>query len=117
MNRFWGIESATAFYNAVTGFDITPEDLRKSAERSWNLLKILNVKEGFSRKDDNFPKEWFKPLKFGTNELKFQDFFGGVEISSEIASQLLDDYYDERGWDKETGQPTKRKMEELGLLL
>jgi aldehyde:ferredoxin oxidoreductase len=28
---------------------------------------------------------------------------------------MLDDYYDERGWDIETGIPTREKLEELGL--
>jgi len=91
------------------------EDLRIAAERSWNLLKILNIKEGFSRKDDKFPKGWFKPLKFGANKLPLKDFYGETSITTEIANQLLDDYYDERGWDKITGQPTQEKIKELGL--
>lgn len=115
MNRFYGLELATAFYNAVTGLDMQIEDLRIAAERSWNLLKILNVKEGFSRKDDKFPKGWFKPLKFGDSHLQLKDFYGVTLITTEIANQLLDDYYDERGWDKTTGQPTQEKIKELGL--
>ncbi len=115
MNRFWGLESVTAFYNAVTGFNLRPEELRKAAERTWNLQKIMNAKEGFSRKDDKFPEQWFKPLKLGNIELQFQDFFGGTLITPEIANQLLDDYYDERGWDKTIGLPTKEKIRELDL--
>ena len=115
MNRFWGIEMATAFYNAVTGFDISIEDMRKGAERTWNLLKILNVKEGFSRKDDQFPKEWFKPLKYGKAVVDMKDFTGTTKITPEIANQLIDDYYDERGWNKMDGSPTPEKIKELGL--
>ena len=29
--------------------------------------------------------------------------------------QMLDDYYEERGWDKETGNPKRPKLESLGL--
>ncbi len=115
MNRFWGLELATEFYNAVTGFDLQLDDLRKAAERSWNLLKIMNIKEGFTRKNDKFPKEWFKPLKLGENELEFKDFFGGTIITVDIANQLIDDYYDERGWSKENGVPTQEKVKDLGL--
>ena len=115
MNRFYGLKSVTEFYNAVTGFNMTSEDLRKAAERTWNLLKIMNMKEGFSRKDDKFPEGWYKPLQFGENILKIQDFFGEVKITPKIANQLLDDYYEERGWDKSNGLPTKSKIEELGL--
>ncbi len=91
------------------------DDLRIAAERTWNLLKIMNIKEGFSRKDDKFPEEWFKPLKFGENILKFQDFFGETIITPEVANQLLDDYYDERGWDKIRGIPMQEKIKELSL--
>jgi aldehyde:ferredoxin oxidoreductase len=28
---------------------------------------------------------------------------------------MLDDYYEARGWDKETGLPTRSKLESLGL--
>ncbi len=115
MNRFWGLESATAFYNAVTGIELRSEDLREAGERSWNLLKLLNVKEGFSRKEDKFPDEWFKSLNYGDIQLKFQDFFGETIITQEIAAHLLNDYYDEREWDIITGNPTKEKIMELGL--
>ena len=115
MNRFWGIETTTAFYNAVTGFDISIEEMRKAAERTWNLLKLMNVKEGFSRKDDQFPKEWFKPIKLGAHMAELKDFTGTTNITPEIANLLIDDYYDERGWNKNNGFPTAEKIKELGL--
>ncbi len=115
MNRFYGLELVTDIYNAVTGFNMQLDDLRIAAERIWNLLKIMNIKEGFSRKDDKFPEEWFKPLKFGENILKFQDFFGETIITPEVANQLLDGYYDERGWDKIRGIPMQEKIKELSL--
>jgi aldehyde:ferredoxin oxidoreductase len=115
MNRFYGIDLIVDFYTAVTGLEMTKNSLKISAERTWNLLKILNVREGFSKKDDAFPSEWFKPLNFGDSELPFQDFYGGTLITVDIANQLLDDYYDERGWDKFNGIPTREKIKELNL--
>ena len=56
-----------------------------------------------------------KSLNYGDIELKFQDFFGETIITQEIATQLLNDYYDERGWDNLTGTPTKEKIKELDL--
>ena len=38
-----------------------------------------------------------------------------LPIYKEDFEKLLDDYYDERGWDVETGTPTPNKLEELGL--
>jgi aldehyde:ferredoxin oxidoreductase len=115
MNRFYNHELITELYNSVTGFNLSREDIRKAAERSWNLLKILNVKEGFSRKDDNFPSEWFKNLNYGPNELKMKDFYGTTEITQEIANQLLEDYYNERGWNIADGIPSHSKINELNL--
>ena len=115
MNRFYSLELVTELYNLITGFNLHQEELRQSAERSWNLMKLMNLKEGFSRKDDKFPSGWFKPLKIGENVLKFQDFYGEVTITQEIANKLLDDYYDERGWDKQSSYPTLSKIKALTL--
>jgi len=35
--------------------------------------------------------------------------------TAEDLERLLDDYYDERGWDVEKGIPTRKKLVELGL--
>ena len=115
VNRFYSLELITEFYNAVTGLDVSPETLRLAAERTWNLLRLLNAREGFSRSDDKFPDVWFNELQFGSLQLKLQNFYGGIEITPEIARQLLDDYYDERGWSKENGMPTKDKIRALSL--
>ena len=105
--RFYTAELLAELYSAATGIEISKEELMKSAERAWNLLKVANVKEGFGR--DEMPNRWFeKPM--------FLDYsHGKVEITEEIMSKFVDDYYDERGWNKETGVPTKQKLLELGL--
>lgn len=115
INRFYGLELITDFYNSVTGINLSQEDLRIAAERSWNLLRDLNAKEGFSRKDDSFPTEWFKALKFGETKLEIQNFFGFTKITPQIATQLIDDYYDERGWEKKDGLPSQNKLKELQI--
>ncbi|MHA1229815.1 MAG: aldehyde ferredoxin oxidoreductase N-terminal domain-containing protein [Candidatus Helarchaeota archaeon] len=115
INRFYSLKSVTQLYKVVTGIELSEDEIRKAAERTWNLMKILNMKEGFNRKDDRFPENWFKTLEYGEIKLKLMDFYGGVEITPQIANQLIEDYYDERGWDKENGLPTKEKIRELGL--
>ncbi len=35
--------------------------------------------------------------------------------SPRLKVRMLDDYHDERGWDKKRGIPTKEKLYELGL--
>jgi aldehyde:ferredoxin oxidoreductase len=115
MNRFYNLQNIYKFYRAVTGLSLTEKDILSAAERSWNLLKVLNVKEGFGRKDDKFPNKWFEPLDFGENKLELYDFYGKVKIDKKLASKLIDDYYDERGWDLKTGIPLATKLKELGL--
>ena len=41
------------------------------------------------------------------------DYFG-TPLSREDCERLLDDYYDERGWDRR-GNPTREILEDLGL--
>jgi len=81
------------------------------------MLKILNVREGFSRKDDGIPIRWLEEPMRGDQgeELRLKDSRGKV-LTAEDTEKLLDDYYDECGWDRIPGIPTKQKLEELGLI-
>jgi aldehyde:ferredoxin oxidoreductase len=36
-------------------------------------------------------------------------------LTEEDFEKILDEYYDERGWDIKTGIPTPSKLQELGL--
>jgi aldehyde:ferredoxin oxidoreductase len=115
IHRFHSIEGFVEFYSAITGIETTPAKLLKAAERAWNMHKLLNVRAGFSREDDRPPKAWFKPLKAGEKVLPIKDYFGTATLTQEDVESFLDDYYDERGWDKRSGAPTPEKLKELGL--
>ena len=39
----------------------------------------------------------------------------GQRLSKEELEAMLDNYYDLRGWDKDSGNPTTLKLKELGL--
>ena len=39
----------------------------------------------------------------------------GAVLSRNTINQLLDEYYELRGWDKRSGIPTEEKLIELGL--
>ncbi len=81
------------------------------------MCKMANVREGFSRKDDTFPQKWFQPLKRPDRgeELILKDYFQTASVDRSQAESLLDDYYQEKGWDILTGTPTVEKLESLGL--
>ena len=77
-------------------------------ERLNNLAKAFNVREGFTRADDSLPDRLMaEPLKGGASR--------GQYISKQDLEQMLNEYYAERGWDVETGIPTRGKLIELGL--
>jgi aldehyde:ferredoxin oxidoreductase len=118
MYGIYNIGPLAAFYTAVTGFQITPEDLKKAGERIWNLYKIINVREGFDRADDAFPGLWVKtidePIKSGRREIRLRDYFGRPLQHKDLA-KMLDDYYDERGWSSSNGTPSEWKKKALGL--
>ena len=44
------------------------------------------------------------------------DFYGGNKlVNREDAEVMLDEYYDERGWEKASSVPTRKKLKELDL--
>ena len=116
INRFYNIDICAELYSAVTGIEAGPEELMAAAERNFNLFKAINVREGFSRKDDFPPDKLFKPTTHSDGqELHLKDWVTGDRLSRDHVETLLDDYYDEHGWDTEKGIPTKEKLIELGL--
>jgi len=93
---------------AVTGMKYSPEEIQTVGERINNLARAFNVREGFARDDDTLPDRLLtEPLKDGSSKGHF--------ISKEDLKQMLDEYYRERGWDINTGAPTREKLKELGL--
>jgi aldehyde:ferredoxin oxidoreductase len=115
VDNFFKGEDWSEIYSAVTGFETTLKALRRAARRNWHLLKALNVRLGFSRKDDAFPERWFGPLETSDRgTLTLRDYFG-TSLSRGDCETLLDDYYDERGWDIEKGIPTEESLEEYDL--
>ena len=96
------------FYSAATGEETSPEALLRAGERIYNLQKAFNVREGFRRQDDMAPARWMKePLMVEGREVG--------PVPEDTIGRLLDEYYDERDWDLETGVPTREKLVDLGL--
>ena len=101
-------------YNATTGEDLTAGDLVNRGERISNLAKIVNLREGFTRTEDKVPELWFRPMESPEGRIEMQDYYQTKTLTEEDVDQLLDDYYQERGWD-ESGVPTRERLETLGL--
>lgn len=94
----------TKLYAAVTGWEVTLEDLMRAGERIWMLQRVFNVKMGVKREDDSLPKRFLKePMVDGAAKDQV------VELEP-----MLREYYAERGLD-ENGKPTEKKLRELNL--
>lgn len=102
-------------YSSVTGIEMTADEMQKASDRLWNLWKALNVREGFDRKDDRFPEKWLQPLRTADGEELPLRTCEGRPVCVETFNKMLDEYYEERGWDIKKGIPTKEKLSELGL--
>lgn len=111
----YDIDILSQLYTAATGIPATKEDLLKAGERVKNMEKAVNVREGFSRKDDKFPDKWFDPLKGQGKEKTLMDYYRTMNLRRDDIEKMLDEYYEERGWDVKKGIPTKGKLVELGL--
>jgi aldehyde:ferredoxin oxidoreductase len=92
---------------AVTGWRPSTPELTAIGERIFNMESIFNVREGIRRKDDTLP------YKVMSQEIP-QGPHKGHRIPPEKLEELLNSYYQLRGWD-ENGIPGKERLERLGL--
>jgi aldehyde:ferredoxin oxidoreductase len=69
------------------------------------------VREGVTRKDDFPPQRYFEPLA-RQDELKPEE--RNVKLDRPSYEQMLDEYYQLHGWDKQ-GKPLEKTKMRLGL--
>ncbi|TRZ50386.1 MAG: aldehyde ferredoxin oxidoreductase [Dehalococcoidia bacterium] len=94
--------------NGALGSDISMDEFLLVGERTEQLIRAFNVREGnISKKDDILPGRVFEePMPKGPGE--------GHKISREKFEEAVDAYYQLRGWSKD-GVPTRKKLMDLGL--
>jgi len=90
--------------SAITGWEISTDDLLTAGDRSVSLKRAINNKLGLNRDHDVIPKICLEPLDEGST--------AGTKPDMDV---LLREYYEYRQWDWETGKPKKEKLLELGL--
>jgi aldehyde:ferredoxin oxidoreductase len=97
-------ETVLDLVNYATGFDYSLEELLEIGERSWNLKRIINHRFGLTGADDRLPEQLLKPLTDGGSAGYVPPF-----------DEMLAAYYRVRDWDPETGKPTPKRLQKLGL--
>ncbi|HTY75729.1 MAG TPA: aldehyde ferredoxin oxidoreductase family protein [Candidatus Nanoarchaeia archaeon] len=94
--------------NLVTGCEMAPEELAEAGERINTLARLINIREGKSRKDDTLPWKVMNAPIPDDGPVK------GAVVTQDELDLLLDDYYESRGWTLE-GIPTSAKLSKLGM--
>ena len=91
--------------NMATGWDLSWEELMRIGERIFTLKRLFNVRAGVTKADDTLPE---RIATLDRND-------GHRAVPRQAFEQMRDDYYRLRGWD-EQGQPTRARLEALGLI-
>jgi aldehyde:ferredoxin oxidoreductase len=90
--------------SSVTGISFTSDDLMRVGERVWNIERLYNLREGFTRDDDTLPTRLL-------TEAVTEGPSAGKVVN---LTPMLEEYYKFRGWSGE-GVPNQVKLEDLGL--
>jgi aldehyde:ferredoxin oxidoreductase len=102
-------EEFSKLIELATGMRFSKAQLMEIGERIYTLERMFNLREGFTRKDDNLPERYFKePTPIGLPIAK------GKKIDRKKFETMLDEYYALHGWSK-NGVPTKKTLAKLGL--
>jgi aldehyde:ferredoxin oxidoreductase len=111
--------------SAITGKEIDETGLNKIGERIFNLQRAIFLRQGWEgRKADKlldylheeplegvfFNPECIVPGKDGQIVSR-----KGARLTRQDFENLKNEYYALRGWDKPSGLPTEKKLNELGL--
>ena len=100
-------QESSTIYQHVTGWPMTPEELRQAGERINNLKKLFNLREGWARRDDTLPPRVLgETLPTGVAQ--------GIGLTKDDLDFMIETYYRARGWTAE-GLVPESKITELGL--
>ena len=103
----YGPNDTVNMVKAVTGWDVTMEELIQLGHRRIALMRTFNAREGFGRKDDSLPKKFFQPL-VGVGPS------AGVALDHKEIEAALDEYYKLAGFTGQ-GTPTSETLTQLGV--
>ncbi len=100
-------EPYAAMVRAVTGWDVTVDELERVGERIVNLERLFNVREGVGRAADVLPwKVMHEPIVDGPS--------AGMFCPPDELDAMLDEYYRLRGWSRD-GIPDPSRLAHLQI--
>ncbi|TET16621.1 MAG: aldehyde ferredoxin oxidoreductase [Dehalococcoidia bacterium] len=103
---FPNIDPIADFMRAVTGWDVTTDELLKTGERISNLRQAFNIREGLN------PLQFKVPDRVLGRPPPKEGPLAGVTIDEDT---LVRECLTAMDWDLKTAKPSKKKLQELGL--
>jgi aldehyde:ferredoxin oxidoreductase len=98
----YGPDDALSMLKAV-GIGMSTDEYERLGTRVWNLVRLFNLRQGWTADDDYVPRAIQNPLEDS-----------GRALAPETFEAMKKDYYSVRGWD-EAGRPTAQLVAALGL--
>jgi len=102
----WRFKEYADLVQAVAGWEVTIYELAKVAQRTLNLARIFNLREGFTTSDDWLPHRFFQPQTSGA--------LSETTVSPVDLREAIHVYYEMMGWNRD-GIPRPGILHELGL--
>ncbi len=106
--HLYGPMEIVKLVKAVTGWDVTFDELLEVGERRLNMLRVFNAREGIHRAADQLPAKFYqRPLAGGPTD--------GWKLDQSEYDEALTEYYRQCGWEIDDGTPMPETLARLGL--
>ncbi|MCW3992773.1 MAG: aldehyde ferredoxin oxidoreductase family protein [Candidatus Bathyarchaeota archaeon] len=102
----WRFTEYVDLVQAVTGWDVSLFELVKVAERTLNLARVFNLREGFTAADDWLPPRFFQPQTSGA--------LSETAVDADALRRAIGIFYEMMGWNGD-GVPLPGTLHELGI--
>ncbi len=120
-DRMGDTAAESKLLSAVTGIELSEEELNRIGERIWNLLRVTMVREGRTSQEDSLHESYFQESEIRQGGVKESQSHTNVSsdqtkpVPRHTFEEAKKAYYRMRGWDEKTGSPTRKKLIDLGL--
>jgi aldehyde:ferredoxin oxidoreductase len=100
------VDAVSEFVSAITGWDVTLDELLKTGERIGTARHIFNLREGLNPLEFTIPDRVIGIPPHSNGPIK------GVTIDRK---SIINDYLTMMDWDPKTSLPSKKKLAELDI--
>ncbi len=118
-------EAEPRWLNAITGRNHTFEDGLEMGRRAWNLKRAIFALQGRHRKMEKFNGYMYRPGASYCGFYNTKPIYDGkswewkdckeLYMTEDGVEQWKSYFYEIEGWDKDSGYPKRKTLEDLGL--